>query len=116
MKRPSAGESIISSAKEALRWAKGEDVPGLRVTTVMVPEVDVRKVRRKLKFSQSEFAARFGFSRGVVRNWEQGRNRPDGAARVLLAVIDRHPEAVEDSLRKRPGKRNAKNASIPSSR
>jgi putative transcriptional regulator len=64
----------------------------------MVPRVDVRKVRRKLKLSQSEFAARFGFSRGVLRNWEQGRNQPDGAARVLLAVIDRHPEAVEDSL------------------
>jgi putative transcriptional regulator len=100
MKRSdSAGESIIRGAKEALRWAKGEDV-GARVTTVIVPQVDVRKVRRKLKLSQNEFAARFGFSPAVLRNWEQGRNQPDGAARVLLAVIDRHPEAVEDSLRK----------------
>jgi putative transcriptional regulator len=35
-----------------------------------------------------------------LRNWEQGRTRPDGPARVLLAVIARHPEAVEDALRK----------------
>ena len=51
------------------------------------------------KLSQSEFAARFGFSPVVVRNWEQGRNRPAGAARILITVIERHPEAVEDALR-----------------
>jgi putative transcriptional regulator len=94
------GESIIAGLKEALRYAQGEEVPGIRVTTVMVPTIDVRRVRRNLKLSQNQFAAKFGFSPAVVRNWEQGRNRPDGAARVLLAVIDRHPEAVEDALRK----------------
>jgi len=36
----------------------------------------------------------------VLQNWEQGRTRPDGPARVLLAVIARHPEAAEDALRK----------------
>jgi len=97
----STGESIVRSAKQALQWVTGEDVPGVKVTTVMVPETDVRKVRRRLKLTQSEFATKFGFSHAVLRNWEQGRNRPDGAARVLLAVIDRHPEAVEDSLRQR---------------
>jgi putative transcriptional regulator len=63
-----------------------------------VKDPDVRKIRENLKLSQNEFAARFGFSPAVLRNWEQGRNRPDGAARVLLAVIARHPEAVEDAL------------------
>jgi putative transcriptional regulator len=98
--KTTAGESIIASLKEALRYSRGEEVPGIRVTTVMVPTIDVRGVPRKLKLSQNEFAAKFGSSPAVVRNWEQGRNRPDGAARVFLAVIDRHPEAVEDALRK----------------
>ncbi len=98
--KPAAEESsIVRSARQALAWAKGEDVPGVRITTVEVPSIDVRKVRRRLNMTQDEFAARFGFSRAVVRNWEQGRNQPDGAARVLLAVIDKHPEAVEDSIR-----------------
>jgi len=44
-------------------------------------------------------AARFGCQPATLRNWEQGRTRPDGPARVLLAVIARHPEAVEDALR-----------------
>jgi putative transcriptional regulator len=59
----------------------------------------VRATRKQLGLSQTEFAARFGFQPATLRNWEQGRTRPDGPARVLLAVIARHPEAVEDALR-----------------
>jgi putative transcriptional regulator len=61
--------------------------------------IDVRATRKRLGLSQAEFAARFGFQAATLRNWEQGRTRPDGPARVLLAVIARHPEAVEDALR-----------------
>jgi putative transcriptional regulator len=93
------GQEIITSLKEAIAWAGGEDVP-VRVTTVHIPATDVRAVRRKLGLSQSEFAARFGFQSATLKNWEQGRTRPDGPARVLLAVIARHPEAVEDALGK----------------
>ena len=93
------GQEIIASLKEAIVWAGGADVP-VRVTTVQVPTTDVRAVRRKLGLSQSEFAAKFGFQSATLKNWEQGRTRPDGPARVLLAVIARHPEAVEDTLRK----------------
>ncbi len=35
----------------------------------------------------------------MLWNWEQGRTRPDAPTRVLLAVIAKHPEAVEDVLR-----------------
>ena len=65
-----------------------------------LPTVDVRETRRHLGLSQAAFAAKFGFQPATLRNWEQGRTRPDGPARVLLAVIARHPEAVEDALRK----------------
>lgn len=95
----SVGQEIITSLKEAIAWAGGDDVP-VRVTTVHVPTTDVRAVRRKLGLSQSEFASKFGFQPATLKNWEQGRTRPDGPARVLLAVIARHPEAVEDALRK----------------
>src|SRR5438094_9478116 len=96
--RLSVGQEIITSLKEAIAWAGGENV-AVRVTTVQVPRTDVRAVRRKLGLSQSQFAAKFGFQPATLRNWEQGRTRPDGPARVLLAVIARHPEAVEDALR-----------------
>jgi putative transcriptional regulator len=93
------GQEISASLKEAIAWAGGEDVP-VRITKVEVPNTDVRAVRRKLRLSQSQFAAKFGFQPATLKNWEQGRTRPDGPARVLLAVIARHPEAVEDALRK----------------
>ena len=95
----SVGQEIITSLKEAIAWAGGEDVP-VRVTTVRVPTTNVRAIRRKLGLSQSQFAAKFGFQPATLKNWEQGRTRPDGPARVLLAVIARHPDAVEDSLRR----------------
>ena len=101
LKRPrsSVGSRIIASLREAVAWAEGKEAP-VRVTTVEVPMVDVRALRRKLGLSQSEFAAKFGFPPATLRNWEQGRTRPDRPARVLLAVLARHPEAVEDALRK----------------
>jgi len=95
----SVGQEIITSLKEAIAWAGGEDIP-VRVTTVQVPTIDVRAVRRRLGLSQVEFAVKFGFQAATLRNWEQGRTRPDGPARVLLAVIARNPQAVEDALRK----------------
>jgi len=102
-KHTTAGRRLIASAKQALAWTKGENVPDVRVTVVEVnraPIVDVRSLRRKLGLSQSQFAARFGFTAATVRNWEQGRTQPDGPARTLLAVIAHHPEAVEDALRR----------------
>jgi len=100
-KEPGLGQRMVKSLDEAIAWARGEDVPA-RVRTVRVPGVDIRAVRRKLNLSQTEFAARFGFAPASVRNWEQGRTRPDGPARILLAVIAKHPEAVEDALQAAP--------------
>lgn len=97
--RPTPGSRMLASINEAIAWAEGK--PGqARVTTVHVPVVDVRAVRKRLGLSQTSFAAKFGFQISTVRNWEQGRTRPDGPARVLLAVIDSHPEAVEDALQR----------------
>jgi putative transcriptional regulator len=98
-KPQTVGESIIQGLKEAVAWTRGEN-DNVRVTVVHVPEVDVRKVRLKMKLSQAQFAIRFGLPPATLRNWEQGRSHPDAPTRVLLAVISKHPEAVEDVLRK----------------
>ena len=97
-KPQTVGESIIEGLKQAIAWSKGEN-DNVRVTLVHVPVVDVRKVRMKMKLSQAQFATKFGFPPATLRNWEQGRSRPDAPTRVLLAVIAKHPEAVEDVLR-----------------
>jgi putative transcriptional regulator len=97
-KAPSVGARIVEGLQEAIAWSKGEDIP-VRVTHVDVPDVDVSKVRRKMGLSQTQFALKFGFPPATLRNWEQGRVRPDTSTRVLLAVIAKHPESVEDVLK-----------------
>jgi DNA-binding transcriptional regulator YiaG len=69
-----------------------------RVKLVTPEHVDVRAIRSKMNLSQSEFAARFGFTPSAVRQWEQGRRYPHGPARVLLTIIDREPNAVRRAL------------------
>jgi putative transcriptional regulator len=57
-----------------------------------------RRVRRKLGLSQVAFATRIGVPVDTVRNWEQGRRAPQGAARALLRIIDRAPETALRAL------------------
>ncbi len=59
----------------------------------------VRRVRRRLGFSQSEFAERIDVSLDTIRNWEQGKRCPTGAAKALLKVLDKAPEAALAALR-----------------
>jgi len=60
--------------------------------------VDVRAIRARTGLSQPNFAKRFGFSTSAVREWEQGRRQPEAAARVLLLVVVRRPEVVDEVL------------------
>ena len=98
-KSQTVGQSIIAGLEQAIAWTRGE-TKGVGVTLVHVPDVDVRAVRTKMGLSQAQFATKFGFPPATLRNWEQGRARPDAPTRVLLAVIAEHPEAVEDVLRR----------------
>ena len=59
----------------------------------------VRRVRRRLGFSQAEFATRIDVSLETIRNWEQGKRSPTGAAKALLKILDKAPEAALAALR-----------------
>ena len=91
------GEKLLQSAQQARDWVNGKPVRA-RVTYVPVPHVDVRKLRARMGLSQTQFAARFGFSLDSIQNWEQGHRQPEGPARALLAVIAKNPKAVEEAL------------------
>jgi putative transcriptional regulator len=60
--------------------------------------VDVKAIRAKLGLSQTAFADRYGFRVRTLQEWEQGRRRPEGPARILLKIIERAPRAVERAL------------------
>ena len=85
-------DGIVAGLKDAIADARGEPGRVVKVTTI-VP-VDVKRVRRKTGLGRIEFSRTFGFPAASCREWEQGEREPDGAALVLLHVIDRHPEMV----------------------
>jgi putative transcriptional regulator len=66
---------------------------------VHVPEtVNVKKIRARLGLSQQAFAATYGFALSAVRDWEQGRRRPERSARILLKIVQNDPDAVTRAL------------------
>jgi putative transcriptional regulator len=98
MTKRNIGNEIIGGLEDALAYARGKRIKA-RVHRVRGPEhVDVRAIRRRLGVNQRDFAARFGFTLGAVRDWEQGRRQPERSARILLKIIEREPEAVERVL------------------
>ncbi len=93
----SLGDELVEAMQEVSAHVRGEIELPMRIA--QVPEVvDVTAVRDRLKLNQRQFAERFGFSLGAVRDWEQGRRRPERSARILLQVIDKECEAVERAL------------------
>lgn len=92
------GKRLIEAAKEARAIIRGEAKPGTYRIHVPI-EVNVKALRRKLRLSQDQFARRYGFTPARIRDWEQGRSKPDGAVRAYLIVIEREPEAVARALK-----------------
>ena len=89
-------ERLTLSVRQAGRIRRGELAPG---RVLEIEPADVKAIRAKLDQSQEEFAMMIGVSVATLRNWEQGRRRPEGPARALLKVAERNPLAVAEALR-----------------
>lgn len=86
---------LLESVREGGEILRGKKSAS-RITEIDKP--DVQKIRTRYNMSQSEFATMLGISTSTLQNWEQGRRMPQGPARVLLEVADKHPEAVWDTV------------------
>lgn len=51
-----------------------------------------RRVRKRLGLSQAQFSERIDVPIETIRNWEQGKRSPTGAAKSLLKILDKAPE------------------------
>ncbi len=100
MKKTKLGQELISGMMEIIAHQEGKIT--LRTTRVEMPDpppelsaTDVAKIRlRRLHMSQGAFAKLLGVSVRVVQSWEQGKKKPSGAARRLLQVAERNPDAL----------------------
>ena len=56
--------------------------------------VEIVELRYTFHATQRHFAPLFGNSDETMRNWEQGKRRPQGPARALLRVARANPSTV----------------------
>ncbi len=91
---------VMAGLEEAKAIIAGTAAAGsYRLRQVQVPEVvDVKAIRARTGLSQVGFARRYGFSAGAVRDWEQKRKPPEKANRLLLTIIDRRPDVIDELL------------------
>ena len=87
-KNRNIGQEILSGLREIKRGEHG------RIITVP----DIAKTRAKVGLSQTQFAQLMGVSVRTLQDWEQGRRRPSGAARTLLIIADKNPQAILDVM------------------
>lgn len=93
------GKRLIEAAEEALSIARGDfDVSTYRVH--IPAAIDTRAIRRTLKLTQQQFAARYQIPVATLRDWEQGRRVPDAPARALIAAIREEPEVIRRALKR----------------
>lgn len=78
------GLEILAGLRELKRGEVGR--------VVNVPSVAA--IRGRTGLSQAKFAALLGVSVRTLQEWEQGRRAPSGAARTLLMVAAKNPQAL----------------------
>lgn len=84
-------DRLISSTKEAKEIMSGQIEPSRKF---LIEEPSAKDIRAKLSLTQEKFADLMNISVHTLRNWEQGRRHPEGPARVLLNVVNNHPEVL----------------------
>ena len=84
---------LVESVREGGEILQGKKEPS-RQFTILLP--DVKKIREQYELTQGEFASLMGVSIKTLQNWEQGLRTPQGAARILLHIFDKHPNTLWD--------------------
>ena len=86
---------LVESMKQAAAISRREREPS---RVFAYSPINVREIRERARKSQVDFARMIGVKVGTLRNWEQGRRKPNGTALTLLKVVAADPEYVESVL------------------
>jgi putative transcriptional regulator len=98
MKRKNVADEFVEAMREAAAISAGRVKPARVRQYPIASDLDVSSVRAATGLSRAEFARRFALDPRALQDWEQGRRRPDRAARAYLRVIAHRPDAVEEAL------------------
>jgi len=84
-------DELITSVNEMNLIKAGKTMPS---RSFKYEDHEIRDIRDRYGLTQGQFAGMIGISLGTLRNWEQGRRKPEGPAKVLLRIIDKYPKAI----------------------
>jgi putative transcriptional regulator len=99
-----AFSELEQSLNQALAHSRGEQGEWKEKKLVVPPppkprsSTNIVRLRHRLNCSQSMFARLLNVSTKTVQAWEQGTRKPSDAALKLLAVAEKHPETLLDSV------------------
>ncbi len=88
-------ERLLTSTKEAKDIISGQKMASRRF---LIEEPNAKEIRAKLSLTQEKFANLMNISVHTLRNWEQGRRRPQGTARVLLNIVNNNPQVLIETI------------------
>ena len=96
---------LLQSTAQALAMIQGSKLIGGRISVRQAPaqprardKKDIVELRERLNFSQGMLARALNVSPSTVQAWEAGRRTPSDAALKLLAIAEKHPEDLFDSV------------------
>ena len=88
-------DGLMESLGEAREIAAGKHVAGARVQEYSITPArdfnpqDIKRIRKRLRFTQEMLGQFMEVSLGTVRSWEQGLSSPLGPSRRLLEGLDK---------------------------
>ena len=90
-------EQIKAGLEDSIAYSRGE--LSLKTTTLPLPPPkaeaeQIAELRKRLRMSQSVFAATLNVSPKTVQSWEQGLRQPADAALRMLQLIRERPQVV----------------------
>lgn len=97
MTRTTIGRDVEEALGEVLAHVTGAVALPSRIVDAPTAE-RVRAIRRRTGKSRAQFEEAYGIDARALQDWEQGRRTPDRNARILLAVIEKDPGAVERAV------------------
>lgn len=95
-------DSIVTGLNQAIAYERGEQTEEVKTNIVHIAPLpqyksnEIKKIRNKLKLSQSLFANALGVSKKTVEAWEAGKNIPNGPAQRILDLLNNENNFLEE--------------------
>lgn len=94
----SAVQDLLDSGVDVSFTKKELNNLGIKIPKIHFSSEDISSLRKQMNLSQAVFAEVLNVSSSSIRQWEQGKRRPNGSTQVLLELLERSPHLLDYRL------------------